>query len=400
MMEICPKEQCASCYACLNACPTTSIVLQEDEWGCLYPVINQTSCIDCGLCQKVCPVCQPPTLHSCKESYIAYAANHREQQTAASGGLAAVLSRHVVRHGGVVYGASAVDAFNVQHVRVDKEADLEQLKGSKYVHSKIGVLIKTLKEDLQAGRDVLFVGTPCQVAGVRGFLRKDYPNFFALDLVCHGVPPQKVLNSAIAYYCGDETSRVKSVRFRRKEEGQHSIYGLYCDDAGGQLVYGDDHPQQHYALGFMAAMFYRPNCHTCPYACPDRVGDITLGDFWDRDGKATLPAQKADGISMLIVNTERGKKLMADVRNEIVCVEHPYTDFTRRNGQLTHPMRRHASSENFWKSFVAGGFAATESILAKHEKLVRKNILKKKIKRAIYTIPFLEKLLLMIFHKS
>ena len=400
MTEICPKAQCAGCFACLNACPTASIEMQEDERGCLYPIVNQTSCIDCGLCQKVCPVCQPPTLQPHRESYIAYAADRREQQTAASGGMAAVLSRYVVRRGGVVYGASAADAFNVHHVRVDKESDLEQLKGSKYVHSKIGALLKTLKEDLQAGREVLFVGTPCQVAGVRGLLRKEYPNFYALDLVCHGVPPQKVLNSAIAYYCGDEASRVKSVRFRRKEESQHSIYGLYCDDAQGKLIYGADHPYQHYALGFMAAMFYRPNCYACPYACPNRVGDITLGDFWDRDGKAVLPSQKADGLSMLVVNTEKGEALLERIKGEIVCKEHPFGDFVRRNGQLSRPMRQHADCEKFWQCFAAGGFAATEGILKQHEKLVRKNIIKKKIKQAVYSLPFVEALMLKIFHKS
>ena len=179
MTEICPREYCAGCCACMNVCPKSSIEMMEDKVGCIYPEVCQETCIDCGLCQKVCPVVTPLPLNQTEKGFIAYAKDLHEQQTAASGGIASVLSDLFIERSGVVYGSSATQSFNVKHVRVAERENLEQLKGSKYVHSYIGLLLKDLLSDLKNERDVLFIGTPCQVAGVRGFLRKDYPNFYA-----------------------------------------------------------------------------------------------------------------------------------------------------------------------------------------------------------------------------
>ena len=400
MTEICKHKDCAGCYACLNACPTSSILLNEDSKGCLYPAINQETCIDCGLCQKVCPVCNPLSLHDTQESYIAFARDLKEQHSAASGGIASILSRFIVENNGVVYGSSAENPFEVRHIRVVEEESLSLLKGSKYVHSKVGAVMKDLLKDLKKGRDVLFVGTPCQVAGVRNFLRKDYPKFYCIDLVCHGVPTQKLLNEAIEDCCKENADKVGKIMFRRKDEKGSVSYGLYLTDNEGRVIYEKDYPRDHYSLGFMKALFYRPNCYACPYARPERCGDLTLGDFWEKDGKADLPVQRLHGVSMILCNTEKGKRLLNLCKQRIVMKTHSKRDLAARNSLLRKPMTKHRDYDAFQNLFTQNGYSACKSILRRLEKDAWKQIIMIRLSRLIYKLPFTEKLYSLFFRKK
>lgn len=215
MKEICPIDKCTGCAACFNACGKGAITMMEDACGYIHPRIDQYKCVDCNLCAKVCPVNAKVVLRYPKDCYAATVKDDDELASCASGGIATELSRYVICKGGVVYGCTGKDIRNVRHIRIDKSEELDLLKGSKYVQSFIGGIYNNVKRDLHSGRLTLFVGTPCQVAGLLSFLRKDYSNLITADLVCHGTPSQKMLNDNIDLYC-DKNEDIK-IWFRKKE---------------------------------------------------------------------------------------------------------------------------------------------------------------------------------------
>ncbi|HRT82594.1 MAG TPA: Coenzyme F420 hydrogenase/dehydrogenase, beta subunit C-terminal domain, partial [Oscillospiraceae bacterium] len=200
-MKICEKEECFGCFACVSVCPQTCITMEEDDAiGHIYPIIDNDRCIRCGLCQSVCPVLVKPEKRSLEKAYAAYSLDEKEHEVSSSGGVAACFSRNVISDGGVVYGCSSKMDNGISHIRVESADQLFLLQGSKYVHSHIKSTYIQAKEDLRMGKQVLFTGTPCQIAGLKSFLKKDYENLLTVDLVCHGVPSQRLLFDEIKDY--------------------------------------------------------------------------------------------------------------------------------------------------------------------------------------------------------
>ena len=237
MKEICQHNECTGCSACVNVCGKNAIFYCEDKIGFRYPVVNLDLCIDCGLCQKVCPNNvevdkSEPTL-----CFVGHATDRSEQETSSSGGIASLLSRTIIRQGGVVYGCTARDISHVQHIRVNNDDDLFLLKGSKYVQSDLGDCYKRIKVDLHSNLQVIFIGTPCQIAGLRTYLRKDYENLVTIDFVCHGVPSQIILNESLRTKT-NENLRECTLSFRRKIKNGKKIdskYGLFLDNKKDNL---------------------------------------------------------------------------------------------------------------------------------------------------------------------
>lgn len=192
--DICPKDQCTGCGLCAARCPVHCITMKEGLLGHLYPVVDHSRCTDCGLCRRGCPVLHPVEKCYPKACYAAWAKSDEEYRSSTSGGVASVLSRYILRRGGVVYGCTILPGVEVKHVRIDKEEDLQLLKGSKYVQSNIIKALPQLRKDVQEHMLVLFVGTPCQVAAVRNMFPKGYSdNLYLVDIICHGVPSLKML---------------------------------------------------------------------------------------------------------------------------------------------------------------------------------------------------------------
>ena len=195
-----PHEKCYGCQGCRNICPKDAISMQEDEYGYKYPLVDYDKCIKCGLCLKVCPELNSYTLNSPQKVLAVVAKDKEIVKTTASGGFATLLSEKIIDEGGVVYGCSETNFETIGHIRVDNQKDLCKLKNSKYVHSDIRLTYREAKKDLDIGRKVLFTGTPCQISGLLGFLRKQYDNLITMDLVCHGVPPMKMLKEQVLSY--------------------------------------------------------------------------------------------------------------------------------------------------------------------------------------------------------
>ena len=335
-MDICLMDECTGCTACYNICPHSAINFKEDDLGFLYPTIDETKCVDCGLCRKVCPNNTPVSRSKDQEAFVATAKSVEEQRTSTSGGLASVLSRYIIRQGGVVYGCTGEDCTNIHHVRISSEDEIARIKGSKYVQSNLGLCFGAIKKDLQQGITVLFVGTPCQCAGLKSFLNKEYDNLYLVDFVCHGVPSQRILTESIKYNLRQDNLQGFEVRFRyRGGKNEHSIYGLQLIQEGC-VKYQKKWPNNDYITGFLSGVFYRESCYKCKYAAPERVSDITLGDFWDRGHKKAI-SKDALGLSSVICNTNKGKDLLRKNENVVKYESAALDVFLKTNGQLKSP---------------------------------------------------------------
>lgn len=314
MIKIEDKSKCSGCYACLSACPRQCIVMQMDEEGFLYPEVDQTECTACGLCEKICPV-----LHSEKqeESEIlsAYAAVNKNEETrmqSSSGGIFTLLAEYILNQGGVVFGAAfAGDYKSVCHVVVKDTSELWKLRGAKYVQSSIGDCYVQAKEFLEAGRSVLFTGTPCQIEGLKAYLHRDYSNLYTQDLICHGVPSTVVWKEYVKFREKRAKNFVKKVEFRYKKYGwkRYSILFEFMND--GQ--YCKKCSQDRYMEGYLKNIYLRPSCYQCVFKKWNRKSDITLADFWKIE--EIFPEMDDDkGTSLVFIHSEKGKYLWDAVK--------------------------------------------------------------------------------------
>lgn len=389
MIEICKKHDCVGCGACISACSKDAIFMHPDSLGFLYPVIDQKKCVDCGLCVKSCFNNHGPAYVEPIETCVGNALAAEERVSSTSGGLASVFMRAILNNGGCVYGCSGENAHEVKHVKIENINDVNKLKGSKYVQSFMGLTYNSVVLDLKANRTVLFIGTPCQVAGLKAYLRgKEYDNLFTVDFVCHGVPSQQILNDAIDAKVAD-TGNLRLVN-RVKEGCKESKYTLRLLK-GGKIVYDQAYPSMGYITGFLSGLYYRENCYQCQFARRERVSDITLGDFWDRHDNVKGLNNKKDGLSMIMVNTGNGKKLMSMCKDSCELVEWDYEDFIKRNGQLKQPIRRHPKRDQFEELYCSKGFqSAIKESLRVDLNRIRKIILFNLIDSTLSTIPIIK----------
>lgn len=336
MKEICNTSICTGCAACMNRCPKQCINMREDnKLGHLYPQIDNDKCIDCGACVKVCPANHAIELRTPITAYAGWDKSEKEYISSTSGGAASAFARYIIRQGGVVYGCAILPGIQVSHVRIDSLSDIGKLKGSKYVQSTIGMIYKNVREDLRKGKKVLFIGTPCQVAGVRSFIVKDMvENLYTVDLICHGTPPLAYLRKHILK---KTKGTVPDEIFFRK-----GAYLLLLLLLGGKEIYRSSLFEQRYQDTYYNTFFdgfsYRESCHTCRYAQPQRVSDVTIGDFWGL--KDDLPLEHPHGCSVLLPITDKGKELIEGIRQEFYLYERTVEEAVNGNDQLRHPKEK------------------------------------------------------------
>ena len=336
-MTLCEPHKCTGCCACFNSCAQHAIEMRPLPSGALVPAINEDLCIQCGRCERACPVLnpyiQPSQEHRC---YAAWATEDELLENAASSGVVTALGKHTINCGGVVYGTK----FENQRLVFSCATTVEELlefQGSRYVHAYVGDAFLHIERYLKAGKKVLFTGTPCQVHGLRQFLRKDYDNLVAIDLVCHGVAPLSYLNEYLRE-CGVD-SNYDNVVFRGKR-GMSLVV-----KRNSEILYSKYKLTDLFYTSYLKGLISRENCYTCPYASLNRYGDITVGDFWGL--KRTREIANLPFISVLFTHTDRGRRLLADCEDTIRCVEQPVEMATRTNGQLNHPCPRHEDRDKF-----------------------------------------------------
>lgn len=350
-MTICPEERCTGCGACQSACPADCITLELNRAGDRVAVIDESRCTRCGKCSRICPVLHPPVLRESRTALAAYAVEAQVRQSSASGGVAAVLARQVVESGGCAYGAAFTAPTTVKLVRVDAPAQLSRLQGSKYVHAATGSAYRKVQSDLKARRQVLFTGTPCQVAGLYAYLGSNPPGLTTCDLVCHGVPSPGVWEDEARFIEGNKRRRLANVRFRNKVEGwKNSHFTAVYDDGTA-----DSAPLFATGFGraFGRALFLRQSCHDCQYTNLNRPGDFTLGDLWGLRPDE-FPEQQHAGVSLLLVNTPHGSYLFDQLK--LNCQPFPVERAVAGNPRLARPIGPAADRASFFASYAVEPF--------------------------------------------
>ena len=219
MLKLTSKQNCCGCTACASICPKGCIAMKADKEGFCYPQIDEALCIDCGLCEKVCPLLHKPDKHGIINVYGAKNIDDSVRFTSSSGGMFTLFAEQVLNRGGVVFGAAFDGSLQVCHAGISTMQELAKLRGSKYVQSNMNGIFKQVRTLLAGGKKVLFSGTPCQIAGLKGFLIKDYANLLTVDVVCHGVPSAKVYNKHLTEIAADTGEAVTQVKFRDKADG-------------------------------------------------------------------------------------------------------------------------------------------------------------------------------------
>lgn len=346
------KYQCSGCSACAVKCPNNSITMCADSMGFLYPKINASTCINCGLCLKICPFTNNYSANIEFAKPLVYASRLKDEKelvNSQSGGLFYALSEYVLNNGGVVYGAGYTNNFKVQHKRVTTKYDREELRLSKYSQSEIEGIYALVKADIVSGKLVLFTGTPCQVAGVKSFIGNlDHnDNFITVDLVCHGVPSPKIWEDYLQYLGNKYDSKIIGIKFRDKSFGWIShveTIKLQTDKIINSTTYNRLY-HSHYSI--------RLSCSKCPYTNLRRVGDITIGDYWGWHEKHSEFNDNL-GVSLVIVSSNKGLSVFKQLQHNIIAIETDIEDCLQP--QLIAPIQLPDDRSDFEILYSQGGF--------------------------------------------
>ncbi len=389
MIKIKDKKNCCGCSACMQRCPKHCISLSEDSEGFLYPSVDERICVDCGLCEKVCPLLNRAEKIQPQEVLAVKNPNEKERMASSSGGVFLPLAREIINQGGVVFGAVYDGQWEVRHVYAEKIEDVYPMMGSKYLQSRIENTYKEAEQFLKQGREVMFVGSPCQIAGLRTFLRnKEYPNLLAVDFLCHGVPSPGVWRRYLAEtyggYEAKEQSRLKAtagknsvllsslnakspigdIKFRDKEESGWKKFRFVVRKKSASkadqntVLSSDIHYDNPFMRGFLSDIYLRPSCYEC--MCKNGVNhsDLTIADFWGI--KFVDPMFDDDkGVGLVLVNTPKGKayldRLNMAVRKSTLEKAHQY------NGGFKEHIQAHSKRKLFF-SLVEHGSSVLEAV--------------------------------------
>lgn len=345
------KEDCCGCTACLNVCPKKAIQMVEDDKGYLYPTIDEKLCIDCNICEKVCPLKIENDKLSFKQ--VAYGIKNKddeERKKSSSGSVFIEIAKAVLKENGVVFGVEMNSDFVVHHSCANTLKQVRKFQGSKYVQSIKGNNYLKVKENLMEGKKVLFTGTPCEVSGLKKYLGKEYGNLITVDIICHGVPSQKLLRKFVDEKEKSFKSKLKDITFRDKKFGwrNQEIHINFENNKDYHAPIWDD---EFYRL-FTGNYILRESCYTCHFANMNRQGDITIGDFWN------IKNVKEDfedilGVSSILINTEKGMKIFNLIKSNFNYFECDLDEIVQAN--LRHPSVKPDNFEEFKKDFELRG---------------------------------------------
>ena len=386
MIKITDKQDCCGCSACAQRCPKKCISMIEDEEGFLYPQVDTSKCVDCHLCEKVCPVINQYEARTPLNVYAAKNSDDEVRQQSSSGGIFTLLAEQTIKDGGVVFGACWDNEWNVKHDCVDNLSDLQRFRSSKYLQSVIGDAYLKTEQFLKTGRKVMFTGTPCQIAGLKHFLRKEYDNLLAVEIICHSVPSPGVWQQFLTtrlHTLKWNKSDIRNISFRDKKTGWKTYSFVIENKDGNSFI--ELSSKNAFMRGFLADLYTRPSCHACPAKQLKSGSDITLGDFWGIE--SLMPEIDDDkGVSAIIVNSDKGKQVLHNINVELHEVQ--YNELTTRNPALVKSFHKTPKRTEFFKE---DGFTFEEKVkrLAKKPfsmKTLAYRIVRKVIPNAIVKI--------------
>lgn len=381
MIKINNPADCCGCTACASICNHDAITMKPDALGFLYPEVDKEKCVDCGLCEKVCAFNDNYDTSLNLDKPLAYGARHKdmnEVETSRSGAAFIAISDYILEQGGVVYGAGYTDHFRVVHKRATTKEERDEFKGSKYVQSDMTGVFRQVKQDLRDGLTVLFSGTPCQTSGLNSYIGKRLrENLFLVDIVCHGVPSPYMWRDYIAYLEKKQGSPIVWVNFRDKQK-----YGWAAHHETFKFKMGGG--KMSFTYLFYKHIMFRKSCGNCHFTNTKRPSDITIADFWGWE--KTNPNFNADnkGCSLVLVNTEKGRKLFEAVHDRLNTMPAKLEDCLQPN--MMHPSEIHPRREKFEDEYAKKGFKYVYFKYGEEGWRYKLRILLRRIKRCITII--------------
>lgn len=310
MLQIIEKKDCSGCTACASICPLHCIQMQRDDEGFLYPVVNEERCIDCGACEKICPVRMKQPKHAIKEAYVVQDRRDDIRASSSSGGGYTAIAEYIISRDGTAYGAAYDENYRVHHIGVIHARELGGFRGSKYVQSELEGIYEEIKEKLQYNQWILFSGTPCQVAGLKSYLKEDWDRLITVDIACHGVPSPALWERYLDWWREYKKCDFTAVEFRSKKYGYSGSTMRLAFEDGSE--YSREPLLQFYKNTMFAGLSLRPSCHDCHFKTTSRASDFTLFDCWDVNAFCS----KLDddrGTTAVLVQSEKGKAVFKNI---------------------------------------------------------------------------------------
>lgn len=378
MIHLTDPKNCCGCEACAQICSKKCISLHRDEKGFLYPQVCEKSCIDCGLCEKVCPVYHPSEAKEPKQIYASKNDNISERLTSSSGGVFILLAKQTINQGGVVFGVTFDSDWNPIHSFSETVEGLAQFQGSKYVQSRIDGAYVQAKSFLDAGRRVLFSGTPCQIAGLKLFLRREYDNLLTVEVICHGVPSPKVwqdykdsirrpkgagVGEKTVLSSLNETPSIEGISFRNKQNGwrKYDFVVRFSADQREAGKFGlssikaekekrEYHRDNLYMKAFLKNLILRPSCFSCPAKSGRSGADMSLGDFWSI-GRYLKEWNDDKGVTLVYLNSDKGCDYFGSIR----CSKIELDPSINYNKMYYASTAEKYPSEEFWSRYKREG---------------------------------------------
>lgn len=370
MIYISDKKNCCGCNACVQRCPKQCITMQADNEGFLYPIVNAAECIDCGLCEKVCPVINQDEPRKPMNVYAAYNKNEEIRLQSSSGGIFTLMAKETIKKGGVVFGVKFNQDWMPEFGYTETIEGIAPFRSSKYVQAIVGNAYKDAEVFLKEGREVLFSGTPCQIAGLKRYLRKEYANLLAVDIICHGVPSPKVWNMYLKETCSkllmtmpDEKiqsvspigetykSCIEAISFRSKITGWKKFSFLLklnfstCDGKNTGVL-AETLDKNAFMRAFLSDTILRPSCYSCPTKQGKSHSDITIADFWGIDTiDPTFDDDK--GCGLIFINTDKGNNAYKGLN--IISKEKTFEEGVKHNSAYYKSSSPHPNRTRFFK---------------------------------------------------
>ncbi|MDO5309930.1 MAG: Coenzyme F420 hydrogenase/dehydrogenase, beta subunit C-terminal domain [Planctomycetia bacterium] len=353
------SADCTGCASCYNACAHGALQMTPDAEGFLRPTLELQLCRGCRRCEHSCPGLQElaPLEQSASELYAAWHNDPAIRASSSSGGLFSVFAEEVFAQHGVVFAVGYGDDLTARFCCAHNVEELAAQRVSKYVQAEVGAIYRQVKSVLQEGRVTLFCGTPCQVAGLRQFLSRDYDNLLTIDLVCHGVPSPLLFRKWVDWLGKRLGDPIKNVNFRSKSQGGSHTVRLTFQGPRDVVEF----PWRSQLASYIGTVFLknialRPSCSRCRYSQIKRVGDITLGDFWGAELPATYQAERHLGVSLVIVNSARGAKWRQKVASGATWLDAELSRALTGNHSLRSPAPAHAQRDAFMAALAQNDY--------------------------------------------
>lgn len=375
MINITNPSDCCGCSACVQRCPKCCIAMQEDAEGFLYPIVDKTMCVECGLCEKVCPLINRADAVLPMRVVAARNVDDEERLCSSSGGIFIELAKQVLERGGVVFGAVFDEKWEVKITYGESLETVRNMMGSKYVQARVENSYRDAERILRQGQEVLFTGSPCQIAGLHGYLRRSYSNLLTVDFLCHGVPSPGVWrrylkellvqNHATKAATGrnsillslDSISSIEGIEFRNKRKGWKkysfvlTLVEVTTKGEKNTVLFSRMHRNEPYMKGFMSDVYLRPSCFNC--RCKNGVShsDITIADYWGVNG--FMPDLDDDkGVSLVQINTDKGLRHFDDL--SVLVRGSSFEDAKSTNPGFKALLTPHPKRDEFYRRFSHG----------------------------------------------